>query len=255
LVTPEGDALVFVTARYGHADAAAIRQILSGAADFDLDDDLEPGPDGALQFGWYETSPGARPTRPPLGQRVLATLTLTPTTLEVETMSEERLENCAQRLAELLGDRIHLVQTQRKSVDQVLQEEPPASPPEPLILPPETLAEMEEQMLRQWIDESIPALDGLTPREAVKTPEGRQRVLDLLDYIERMQQARCWDWSNRRRRRRRLLAVLPGRRRVSVERQQGETTAGGATHRQGELHARKRRDGQESGETTSGPIV
>jgi hypothetical protein len=40
------------------------------------------------------------------------------------------------------------------------------SKPNPLILPPDTLAEMEEQMLRQWLDESIPALGGLTPREA-----------------------------------------------------------------------------------------
>ena len=187
LVTPEGDALVFVTAQYQHADMAAIRHILSQAADFDLNDDLEPEPDGALQFGWYETDPGARPTSPPLGRRVLAHLTLTPTTLEVETMSEERLENCVRRLEELVGDRIHLVQTRRKSVEQMLQEEPPASAPEPLILPPDTLAEMEEQMLRQWLDESIPALGGLTPREAVKTPEGRQRVLELLDYIERRQ--------------------------------------------------------------------
>jgi hypothetical protein len=188
LTTPEGDALVFVTAQYQHAGMGAIRQTLRQAADFDLDDDLEPEPDGALQFGWYETDPGTRPT--PVGRRVLATLTLTPTTLEVETMSEERLENCGRRLTELLGDRLHLLQTRRKSVDQVLQEEPSADSPEPLILPPEVIAEMEEQMLHQWINDSIPALDGLTPREAVKTPEGRQRVLDLLDYIERMQKSR-----------------------------------------------------------------
>jgi len=40
------------------------------------------------------------------------------------------------------------------------------SKPNPLILPPDTLAEMEEQMLRQWLDESIPAVGDLTPREA-----------------------------------------------------------------------------------------
>jgi len=190
LVTPEGDAVVFVTARYQHGDMAAIRQILSQAVDFDLDDDLEPGPDGELQGGWYETDPGARPMPPPGGRRVLAVLTLTPTTLEVETMSEERLENCRRRLDELLGDRIRLMETRRKSVNQALQEEPPADAPEPLILPPEVLAEIEEQMLRQWIDDSIPALGGLTPREAVKTPEGRQRLLDLFDYIERQQAER-----------------------------------------------------------------
>ncbi len=46
---------------------------------------------------------------------------------------------------------------------------------------------MEDKMLRQWIDESVPALGGLTPREAIKTPEGRQQVSDLLDYIGRQQ--------------------------------------------------------------------
>ena len=36
MVTPEGDAVVFVTAHYRHGNMAAIRQILSQAADFDL---------------------------------------------------------------------------------------------------------------------------------------------------------------------------------------------------------------------------
>ena len=53
--------------------------------------------------------------------------------------------------------------------------------------PPEVIAEIEERMLRQWIDDSIPALGGLTPREAVKTPEGRQRVLELIEEAGRMQ--------------------------------------------------------------------
>lgn len=42
-------------------------------------------------------------------------------------------------------------------------------------------------MLRQWIDDSIPALGGLTPREAVETPEGRQQVLELIEHAEQMQ--------------------------------------------------------------------
>jgi hypothetical protein len=53
--------------------------------------------------------------------------------------------------------------------------------------PPEVIAELEEKMLRQWIDDSIPALGGLTPREAVKTPGGRRQVLELIDYATRMQ--------------------------------------------------------------------
>ena len=72
-------------------------------------------------------------------------------------------------------------------MEQAIAQEPPADAPEPLILPPEAIADLEERMLRQWVDESIPALGGMTPRQAVRTPEGRQRVLDLLDYIERQQ--------------------------------------------------------------------
>jgi hypothetical protein len=163
------------------------QQILAPADDFDLGDTPEPGPDGVLQFGWYEAGPGTRPPPAPLGRRVLATLTLTPDTIEIETMSAQRLVRCRRRLERLLGDRIHLLRTQARSVEQALAQEPPADAPEPLILPPEAIADLEERMLRRWVDESIPALGGTTPRQAVRTPEGRQRVLDLLDYIERQQ--------------------------------------------------------------------
>lgn len=187
LVTPEGDAVVFISAEFSHANMEEIRQILGATPDFDAGDDLEPEPDGTWQFAWFETDPGAPPTSPPHGRRVLATLTLTPTTLEVEAMSEQRLENCRRRLEELLGDRISLAGIRTKTVDEVLREEPPDEPQEPLVLPSETIAEIEEQMLRQWIDESIPALGGLTPRQAARTPEGRRRLEELLDYIERQQ--------------------------------------------------------------------
>ncbi|MFQ5858534.1 MAG: antitoxin Xre/MbcA/ParS toxin-binding domain-containing protein [Anaerolineae bacterium] len=188
MVTPEGDALVFTSAHYEHTALEEIRQILTQAGDFGIEDDLEPEPDGSSNFPWFETRPGAPSTFEPIGRRVLANLTLTPTTLEVEAMSQRRLNDCHQRLEHLLGDRIHLVETKTKSMDQALRErEPLAEPEEPPVLPPEVLAEMEEKMLRQWIDESIPALGGLTPREAVKTPEGRWRVLELIEDAERMQ--------------------------------------------------------------------
>jgi hypothetical protein len=188
LVTPEGDALVFTNAHYQHAALDEIRQILKKADDFGLDDDLEPEPDGSLQCAWFETRPEARSLHAPIGKRVLANLTLTPTTLEVEAMSQQRLDDCRQRLEQLLEDRIHLVGTEAKSVGQALRESKARpEPEEPVMPPPEVIAELEEKMLRQWIDDSIPALGGLTPREAVKTPEGRQRVLELIDEVGRRQ--------------------------------------------------------------------
>jgi hypothetical protein len=187
LVTPEGDALVFANAHYQHTATEEIRQILKQAGDFGLDDDLDPEPDGSLQFPWFESRSGIRSLFAPVGQRILATLTLTPTALEVEAMSQQRLDACRQRLEGLLGDRIHLVGTKAKGVDQALREGKPRPKPEGPAVPPDVIAELEEKMLRQWIDESIPALGGLTPRDAVKTPEGRQRVLELIDEAGRMQ--------------------------------------------------------------------
>jgi len=188
LTTPEGDLLTFIRVQYEHEALAEIRQILTQADDFDLDDDLESGPDGSVQFAWFETRADAPALFAPIGQRILAHLTLTTTTLEVEAMSQPRLNDCCQRLEQLLGERIRLIKRASKSVDRALRESKPRAEPEaPFIPPPEIIAQLEEQMLRQWIDESIPALGGLTPRQAVKTAEGRQRVLALIEESAQMQ--------------------------------------------------------------------
>ncbi len=187
LTTPEGDEIVFTSAHYQHAALEDILSVLRQADDFGLDDDLEPESDGSFHFPWFETRPGASKPFAPIGRRVLANLTLTLTALEVEASSHRRLDDCRQRLEQLLGDRIRLVETKAKGVDQVLREKPQAEPEEPFIPPPEVIAELEEKMLRQWINDSIPALGGLTPREAVKTPEGRRQVLELIEHAGRMQ--------------------------------------------------------------------
>jgi hypothetical protein len=192
LVTPEGDPLVASTAVYRHTGVDEVRQILSRARDFGLGD--EPGPaegeGGVLHLMWYETRRGSPRPAAPIGRRILASLTLTPETLEIETISKQRLDHCRRRLERLLGERIHLLRTETKSMEQALAERSPEDEPEPVTLPPEAMADLEQQMLRRWIDESIPALDGMTPREAVQTPAGRQKVLDLLAYMERQQLGR-----------------------------------------------------------------
>jgi hypothetical protein len=190
LVTPEGDPFLFASARYQHTSPQEIRRILSQASDFGLDDNLPPTPDGSVQFCWLEADSGAPALAEPLDRRILATLTLTPTTLTVETISRRRRRACRHRLEQLLGDRIQLLDMATRSAEQALREAGPLPQPEPLELPREVVAELEERMIRQWLDESIPALGGLTPREAAKTPEGRRRLDALFDYIARSQAGR-----------------------------------------------------------------
>jgi len=55
-------------------------------------------------------------------------------------------------------------------------------------LPPEALAQVFEQVIRRsyahWCDETIPALDGRTPRQAITTAAGLERVKGLLREYE-----------------------------------------------------------------------
>jgi len=187
-VIPEGDALVSMSACYRHTNLAEIRQILTKADDFGLDDDAEADPDSALHFPWFETDSDKPGLFVPIGQRVLAHLTVTANTLDVDAMSQERMERCSQRLEQLLGERIYLAEHKIEPVERTGQKSKPQRQPAKFVTPsPEVIVQFEEQMLRQWIDESIPALGGLTPRQAVKTPEGRQQVLELIEESEQMQ--------------------------------------------------------------------
>ena len=64
---------------------------------------------------------------------------------------------------------------------------PAVSPPAPG-LPPEALAQAVEQMMRRhyanWCDEPVPALGHQTPRQAIATPTGLERVKGLLREYE-----------------------------------------------------------------------
>lgn len=195
ITTPEGDEIVIATVRYRHSSPKAIFVIFQAAEDFDVEGDPEiaadwdPDGDQPLMFVWLETRPEAPELLTLAGQRILASVTLTRTRLEAEAMSQSRLDACRERLDDLLGDGIRLLETRTKSLEQAMGEASPIDLEEPLLPPAEVLAEIEERMLREWIDESIPALGGLTPREAVKTPEGREKVLELIETGERMGRA------------------------------------------------------------------
>jgi len=47
------------------------------------------------------------------------------------------------------------------------------------------LVEMSKKHWESWIDKSLPLLNDQTPREAVKTPAGRERVEAVLLEFER----------------------------------------------------------------------
>jgi len=139
LTTPEGDEIVFASARYRHAALGDILEILRELDDFGLKDQLEGESSagaarvGPFEFPWLESSPEAPEPVGLIGRRVLAHVTLTPETLEVEAPSHRRLAACRERLEQLLGDRLRLVETRALSPEEALRQSPPSEPGESFV--------------------------------------------------------------------------------------------------------------------------
>jgi tetratricopeptide (TPR) repeat protein len=127
----------------------------------------------------------------------LGTVTLTPKKLELWCISKERLDRGKKRLKEVLGDDI---QHQRDYYEDMLRKarEMPgrASSPEEETLQEKFLPLYSKKMSEwgtRWVDEKIPALDGKTPREALRTPEGKKKVEELLKDFENMEERKKRD--------------------------------------------------------------
>ncbi len=127
----------------------------------------------------------------------LGTVTLTPKRLELWCLSKERLERGKKRLQEIVGNSIEyqrdhyedmMKEAKRKSgrTSSFEGEEMPEK-----FLPLYTKA-MEEWMTR-WVDDKIPALGGKTPKETVRTPEGKKQVEELLKDFENVEERKKRD--------------------------------------------------------------
>ncbi|MEX1271017.1 MAG: hypothetical protein WEB55_01050 [Acidimicrobiia bacterium] len=90
--------------------------------------------------------------------------------LVVEVNSEPRLDRVLGRLtdvAEVVSQTTRPAETV-KQMQEMLADSPPAPAPPPL--DPEVAADIRDRMERRWIDEEIPALAGMTPRQPAADP-------------------------------------------------------------------------------------
>jgi len=188
----------------------AVRYRLAHEFDFIIDEEKEGK---KILFTWLKRGPSKHweMQEPPEGSVMfrsemirgkgelrwtsLGTVTLTPRRLELWCLSKERLNQGKKRLFEILGDNIqHRIDTYEDVVKKAMQssgESPFGAEDE---IPEKFFPVFEktmEEWVTKWVDEKIPALDGKTPREAVQTPEGREKVEELLK-----------DWENAEERRR-----------------------------------------------------
>ena len=103
----------------------------------------------------------------------------------VETMALERLRKLQALVLEIVPD-ARLVDESTRSAADAFAETGPDMPPQDAA--PELAAEDIAALVRQhedrWLSERIPALGGLTPREAAANPAAREELVALLDDFE-----------------------------------------------------------------------
>jgi hypothetical protein len=125
------------------------------------------------------------------GRTVLGTMRLEGSELVFESNSKQRHERRKRMLAELAGPALRHLRdefTTQREIKRRAQKEPRAAEPVQDDIPPEVrrklITEYMEQHFAKWPDMALPALDGQTPRQAVKTAAGRLKVSALLRDFE-----------------------------------------------------------------------
>ena len=173
LVTMDGEDIVFCEAVFDVSDLATVRARLATHPDMEADED---------GFSWVD-----RRGRKQLGGGPLhlGAIRFEKGRMKLETKSGERLERGKELLVDLLaGVARHRVDA-IKDLDVAMAElvDRPARglvDEIPEAVQAQLLAPVLQQHIESWIDERIPALNGKTPRQAVKTKAGRDKVVAML---------------------------------------------------------------------------
>lgn len=155
-------------------DEAAARAALDRRREFhrDSDEDL-----------WFWHAPGDKD-----GSRTsLGAISFSGGRLVLETLSRERAEAGCGMIQRSARDAVRFIATEyidpQKMVEDALDE--PQEAPEPLPEEAfEVVLEMQSRHYHSWVDESIPMLDGKTPREAARTSRLQERLAGMLRDLE-----------------------------------------------------------------------
>ncbi len=178
-----GEPMLLVT---DHYDVTDWEQLAAALA-------LLPDVQGDREHGWVWFEQGG-PGRPALRRSRLAlNLGKTADRLEAFATTRQGADQGAAWLQRVAGHA--LVHRMRELTDPLaaLERRAAAGPAQPASPPIQLSQEVHEELYRHWADEPVPALGGLTPRQAVRTAAGRAKVTELLKDYERHTQSMTRD--------------------------------------------------------------
>jgi len=194
----DGDELLFTIDHFvfDSGDRAEIERRLGSQEDVE-----PPGPDDPEE-GYVFHRAGARKDEMILVGRAV----LSKGKLRLETNSMKRADSLRARIEELCGGLVRHKLREHSDPVALLKEaegkSPKAKPP-PIPENAAIVREYKDRHYAGWIDEPLPALEGKTPREAVRTKEGRREVDLLLRDMEnrehRLPEAERYDFTRIRR--------------------------------------------------------
>ncbi len=164
--TTSGEELVMCVARYECADPEAIWEALGEQLD-------RHGESSLALLGADDV--------------ILGTIERNRAVLVVRTNAIERLRTL-QGIVKAAGVGVRLVDESTRPWES-LDPDQMGLPTEPAELDPADLIQIQCQLEERWLADSIPALGGLTPREAAASADAREELAALLDDFE---------WSQRR---------------------------------------------------------
>ncbi|WP_437692883.1 SEC-C metal-binding domain-containing protein [Sorangium sp. So ce176] len=177
LVNHDGDPMIVTHVHFDVIDERRLVAALDGARDLSRDG-------GEQVWSWV----GKAAQRS--GPVCRAFLRIFQGRLEIQTNSRERGEAAKALVERLAGAAVTYRLTEHQDVEQALLAHPRGDAGGTPAAAPEALRQAAVQMLQQhyekWLDEAVPALDGLTPRAAASVDDLRPRVAELIEGLERL---------------------------------------------------------------------
>ncbi len=193
----DGEALLFHSVHYelGCSPRAALEALQELAfewndEDFVQESKLDPsGALAAIDFSWQGRGNKSHPS---WTNTTLGRIELDGRRMKIEVNSAERAERIQHEVERRLGERARLQRIEQKTLEQMRAEQekapkepaqsgPSGSEREPVAPDPAMLRAMAEAHWKSWYDHPIPALGDVSPREAARTPAGRELLDVLLD--------------------------------------------------------------------------
>lgn len=131
-----------------------------------------------------------------MGNTIIGTLRLSAGELRVETNSIRRADHLRQLVERELAGMVQFRLRSEANTEMLMGDAsrraarrqslaPEPTPPEMV----DAIRAFREQHMRGWLDDSIPALGGLTPREASRSAQGRRALETLLKEFQQAEDA------------------------------------------------------------------